>query len=96
MLGIRLPQPEACSNAMYTLMMSCWDLTPSFRPAFATLQETLLQALAQQATAPSVHTAMMNNFMIDNMPVGSIKKNPPHRSLLLEEFHFFIREYLLS
>jgi hypothetical protein len=33
--GERLQKPEACSYAIYQLLLSCWHKVPTARPTFA-------------------------------------------------------------
>ncbi|XP_074139399.1 macrophage-stimulating protein receptor isoform X2 [Sminthopsis crassicaudata] len=35
--GRRLPQPEYCPDALYAVMLQCWDPVPTERPAFGVL-----------------------------------------------------------
>ncbi|XP_012398970.2 macrophage-stimulating protein receptor isoform X2 [Sarcophilus harrisii] len=35
--GRRLPQPEYCPDALYSVMLQCWDPVPTERPAFGVL-----------------------------------------------------------
>ncbi|XP_043835779.1 LOW QUALITY PROTEIN: macrophage-stimulating protein receptor [Dromiciops gliroides] len=35
--GRRLPQPEYCPDALYEVMLQCWDPVPTERPAFGVL-----------------------------------------------------------
>uniref|UniRef100_A0A3B4AYG7 Protein kinase domain-containing protein n=1 Tax=Periophthalmus magnuspinnatus TaxID=409849 RepID=A0A3B4AYG7_9GOBI len=35
--GRRLPQPQFCPDALYTLMLMCWDPEPDHRPSFHSL-----------------------------------------------------------
>lgn len=35
--GIRLPKPETCPPALYSLMTRCWAYDPSERPRFTEL-----------------------------------------------------------
>ncbi|KJE95877.1 proto-oncogene tyrosine-protein kinase LCK [Capsaspora owczarzaki ATCC 30864] len=39
--GGRLPQPEHCMLELYNMMMSCWNMTPEFRPSFSQLVKVL-------------------------------------------------------
>ncbi|KJE94732.1 tyrosine-protein kinase Src42A [Capsaspora owczarzaki ATCC 30864] len=39
--GGRLPQPEYCMLELYNMMMSCWNMTPEFRPSFSQLVKVL-------------------------------------------------------
>ena len=39
--GYRLPQPEECSQDMYKLMLSCWNVNPEERPTFEKILETI-------------------------------------------------------
>ena len=39
--GYRMPSPEGCPPAVYTLMKCCWEWQPENRPSFAELSEKL-------------------------------------------------------
>ncbi|KJE94913.1 proto-oncogene tyrosine-protein kinase LCK, variant [Capsaspora owczarzaki ATCC 30864] len=39
--GGRLPPPETCMPELYNMMMSCWNITPEFRPSFSQLIKVL-------------------------------------------------------
>ncbi|XP_011270312.1 hypothetical protein CAOG_08701, partial [Capsaspora owczarzaki ATCC 30864] len=39
--GGRLPMPETCMPELYHMMMSCWNVTPEFRPSFSQLVKGL-------------------------------------------------------
>jgi len=40
--GYRHPKPDRCPDAVYKLMLSCWNADPLRRPCFAELYSTLL------------------------------------------------------
>ena len=46
--GYRIPQPPGCSDAVYAMMLQCWDADPEKRPAFRTLQ----RFFAEQVDVP--------------------------------------------
>lgn len=51
--GNRLPQPENCSDELFSIMMHCWSLSPQDRPTFSWLVErlsTMHQKLKQENT----------------------------------------------
>uniref|UniRef100_H3C1Z8 receptor protein-tyrosine kinase n=1 Tax=Tetraodon nigroviridis TaxID=99883 RepID=H3C1Z8_TETNG len=35
--GRRLPQPQFCPDTLYSIMLSCWDPEPDYRPSFSSL-----------------------------------------------------------
>lgn len=39
--GFRMPQPEACGDTMYSVMMYCWEMLAEDRPTFAYLRDNL-------------------------------------------------------
>ena len=39
--GYRMPQPAGCPNALYEIMLTCWNKDPIARPTFDYLQATL-------------------------------------------------------
>ncbi|XP_004347706.2 hypothetical protein CAOG_04955 [Capsaspora owczarzaki ATCC 30864] len=39
--GGRLPMPEHCTAELFSLMLSCWDMSPEKRPTFAQLVKAL-------------------------------------------------------
>ncbi|XP_066283577.1 fibroblast growth factor receptor 4-like [Branchiostoma lanceolatum] len=44
--GLRMPQPQGCSDGMYDLMQQCWRWQPAERPSFRTLELDLDKQLA--------------------------------------------------
>ncbi|XP_071374032.1 macrophage-stimulating protein receptor [Centroberyx affinis] len=44
--GRRLPQPQFCPDALYSIMLGCWDPEPECRPAFHTLVQEVQQILS--------------------------------------------------
>ncbi|XP_037088715.1 activated CDC42 kinase 1-like [Pollicipes pollicipes] len=50
--GVRLRQPDACSDQLYQLMLQCWSHRPADRPNFAALSDFLLETrpVAMRAT----------------------------------------------
>ncbi|KAK1332676.1 hypothetical protein QTO34_007359 [Cnephaeus nilssonii] len=45
-VGRRLPQPEYCPDALYTVMQRCWAADPAARPTFRTLAGEVEQVAA--------------------------------------------------
>ncbi|XP_055773864.1 macrophage-stimulating protein receptor-like isoform X1 [Salvelinus fontinalis] len=41
--GRRLPQPQFCPDALYSIMLECWDPEPELRPDFHTLDQEVLE-----------------------------------------------------
>ena len=52
MAGERLPQPVACSDAVYAIMQACWQSAPKNRPNM-----TIVHARLQEAFAQELHAA---------------------------------------
>ncbi|XP_013390179.1 mast/stem cell growth factor receptor Kit-like [Lingula anatina] len=44
--GYRMPQPPHCSQDMYSIMLSCWEVNPRSRPTFQSLADTLNHLLS--------------------------------------------------
>ncbi|KAK6321728.1 hypothetical protein J4Q44_G00087040 [Coregonus suidteri] len=44
--GRRLPQPQFCPDALYSIMLECWDPEPELRPDFHTLGQEVLEILS--------------------------------------------------
>ncbi|XP_020789740.2 macrophage-stimulating protein receptor isoform X2 [Boleophthalmus pectinirostris] len=44
--GRRLPQPQFCPDALYILMLMCWDPEPDHRPSFHSLVSEVQQILS--------------------------------------------------
>uniref|UniRef100_A0A4W5PNI1 Macrophage-stimulating protein receptor n=1 Tax=Hucho hucho TaxID=62062 RepID=A0A4W5PNI1_9TELE len=44
--GRRLPQPQFCPDALYSIMLECWDPEPELRPDFHTLDQEVLEILS--------------------------------------------------
>ena len=40
--GYRMPQPPGCPKKLYDMMLNCWQMEPSNRPTFETLQQQLV------------------------------------------------------
>ena len=47
--GCRLGKPDNCSDPLYSLMLSCWEVSPGARPSFAALHRTMEGMRAQLA-----------------------------------------------
>ncbi|XP_010867222.1 macrophage-stimulating protein receptor [Esox lucius] len=47
MRGRRLPQPQFCPDALYSVMLECWDPEPEFRPDFRTLDQEVQEILSR-------------------------------------------------
>nr|AAA29218.2 tyrosine kinase receptor [Hydra vulgaris] len=45
--GYRMDKPENCSEAMYSIMLQCWNEDPLQRPTFATLRECFDKVICQ-------------------------------------------------
>ena len=43
--GLRLARPEGCPEAVYAVMLRCWEPLPANRPSFLELQGLLMQTL---------------------------------------------------
>ncbi|XP_070965299.1 macrophage-stimulating protein receptor-like [Oncorhynchus clarkii lewisi] len=41
--GRRLPQPQFCPDALYSIMLECWNPEPELRPDFHTLDQEVLE-----------------------------------------------------
>ncbi|KAM4613484.1 macrophage-stimulating protein receptor-like [Polymixia lowei] len=44
--GRRLPQPQFCPDALYSIMLACWDPEPDHRPDFHTLVQVVQEILS--------------------------------------------------
>jgi hypothetical protein len=47
--GYRLPQPEACPNEVYGVMLLCWDENPKKRPKFKAIQTALTDLISEES-----------------------------------------------
>lgn len=47
--GYRMSKPAHCSEELYNLMMSCWDMNPEARPNFSELCHILSEMLSESA-----------------------------------------------
>lgn len=47
--GCRLGKPDNCSDQLYSLMLTCWEVSPGARPRFAALHRTMEGMRAQLA-----------------------------------------------
>ena len=47
--GYRMSKPAHCSEELYNLMMSCWDINPEARPNFSELCHILSEMLSESA-----------------------------------------------
>ncbi|CAO4370135.1 unnamed protein product [Caenorhabditis nigoni] len=59
--GMRLEQPAKCSEEMYVMMKSCWNLKPEERPSFLSIHEKLEQIAAAESDPPPSDPATTNN-----------------------------------
>eukprot|EP01119_Soliformovum_irregulare_P003382 TRINITY_DN1385_c0_g1_i1.p2 TRINITY_DN1385_c0_g1~~TRINITY_DN1385_c0_g1_i1.p2 ORF type:complete len:711 (-),score=125.71 TRINITY_DN1385_c0_g1_i1:2148-4085(-) len=50
--GYRLPQPELCTDAVYDIMMSCWQTEPHLRPQWKELFIRLKSTLSPEDADP--------------------------------------------
>ena len=50
--GYRLPKPEGCPHAIYTIMMSTWKHEPKDRPTFESLITLLKESMDEAKSAP--------------------------------------------
>nr|XP_047123959.1 uncharacterized protein LOC101239033 isoform X4 [Hydra vulgaris] len=46
--GYRLPKPDNCSDAVYTLMLKCWETNPDDRPSFMEIGIILSQYIQNE------------------------------------------------
>ena len=46
--GYRMPQPEHCSDEVYSIMQECWSLVPADRPDFQELCEMFSMLLSEE------------------------------------------------
>ncbi|ELU12861.1 hypothetical protein CAPTEDRAFT_223117 [Capitella teleta] len=49
--GHRMERPDGCSEALYGIMLQCWNKEPSSRPPFTELRDALDQLLLQNASS---------------------------------------------
>ncbi|KAH3745975.1 abelson tyrosine-protein kinase 1 [Pelomyxa schiedti] len=59
--GDRMPKPEGCPDAVYTLMKTCWDIEPSKRPTFENIVSTLEAIIQHGPDASSSHVIPSSN-----------------------------------
>ncbi|XP_069506919.1 protein-tyrosine kinase 6 [Ambystoma mexicanum] len=48
--GYRMPKPRECTDKVYNVMHSCWDIDPNNRPTFATLKKRLENLIFYEET----------------------------------------------
>jgi serine/threonine protein kinase len=56
--GYMSPKPDTCSESMYKVMRSCWDMSPDNRPTFAELVATLSDQSFLSAEKTKVASSM--------------------------------------
>lgn len=76
----KLPQPDICSDSIYQLMLSCWEMSPNERPSFRQILDRLNQikkdfldagtAADFELDISSMVTASRNNYNQDGEAHG--------------------------
>uniref|UniRef100_A0A8C5BS35 non-specific protein-tyrosine kinase n=1 Tax=Gadus morhua TaxID=8049 RepID=A0A8C5BS35_GADMO len=60
--GIRLPKPEQCPPALYSLMTRCWSYDPRERPTFTDLLNEALCASSPDLASPSNYQSPLDSM----------------------------------
>ncbi|XP_058808971.1 ephrin type-B receptor 1-B isoform X2 [Phymastichus coffea] len=81
--GYRLPAPMDCPEAIYQLMLDCWQKERTHRPTFANLTQTLdklirspdtLRKIAQNSVRPPAH----NPYYVTSHAAVGVQASLPH------------------
>ncbi|KAI4877546.1 hypothetical protein NFI96_019012 [Prochilodus magdalenae] len=77
--GIRLPKPELCPPALYSLMTRCWSYDPSERPSFTELVCKIndVQTMEKELEAEKERDRVRSKFL---EPKFNISEPPPKPS----------------
>ncbi|XP_023995318.1 tyrosine-protein kinase receptor UFO [Salvelinus sp. IW2-2015] len=74
--GNRLKQPPDCLDSIYSLMFSCWFLSPKDRPLFETLRGELQKALEDLPDSQDPDEILYVN-MEESMELGAVGGRDP-------------------
>ncbi|XP_037533655.1 tyrosine-protein kinase receptor UFO [Nematolebias whitei] len=77
--GNRLKQPPDCLDSIYSLMFSCWLLSPKDRPSFETLCYELEKALEDLPDAQDPDEILYVNMDESPMDLGAVGGRDPIR-----------------
>uniref|UniRef100_A0A8C1K0C4 non-specific protein-tyrosine kinase n=1 Tax=Cyprinus carpio TaxID=7962 RepID=A0A8C1K0C4_CYPCA len=92
--GNRLPKPDLCPPALYSLMTRCWSYDPPERPTFTELFEIICSYFHQLnealcASSPDLASPCDYQSPVDSSNILTITTSPPRRLSLVEgEFSF--------
>uniref|UniRef100_A0A8C2B9Y9 non-specific protein-tyrosine kinase n=1 Tax=Cyprinus carpio TaxID=7962 RepID=A0A8C2B9Y9_CYPCA len=92
--GNRLPKPDLCPPALYSLMTRCWSYDPPERPTFTELFEIICSYFHQLnealcASSPDLASPCDYQSPVDSTNILTITTSPPRRLSLVEgEFSF--------
>lgn len=75
--GNRLKQPPDCLDSIYTLMFSCWLLSPKDRPSFETLRCELEKALDDLPDPQDPDEILYVNMEESSMELGAVGGRDP-------------------
>uniref|UniRef100_A0A665UT10 non-specific protein-tyrosine kinase n=1 Tax=Echeneis naucrates TaxID=173247 RepID=A0A665UT10_ECHNA len=89
--GIRLPKPDNCPPALYSLMTRCWSYDPRERPTFTELvvkirYKTLNEALC--ASSPDLASPSEYQSPVDSMNALALPAHSPRRRSMGENEFF--------
>ncbi|XP_020784265.1 tyrosine-protein kinase receptor UFO [Boleophthalmus pectinirostris] len=76
--GNRLKQPPDCLDSIYTLMFSCWLLSPKDRPSFETLRCELEKALDDLPDPQDPDEILYVNMEESSMELGAVGGRDPN------------------
>uniref|UniRef100_A0A3B4ANR2 receptor protein-tyrosine kinase n=1 Tax=Periophthalmus magnuspinnatus TaxID=409849 RepID=A0A3B4ANR2_9GOBI len=76
--GNRLKQPPDCLDSIYTLMFSCWLLSPKDRPSFETLRCELEKALEDLPDPQDPDEILYVNMEESSMELGAVGGRDPN------------------
>jgi len=53
--GLLMDPPDGCPDDIYDIMCCCWDMEPSERPSFPSLQQMLSKSFGELHTGTDMH-----------------------------------------